>query len=208
MHTPLPPQTDTPDARPGPRGPTRPGQAPTGAQEEPSTAGLCARLELWALEAKGLSLLPSQHFSVGSRSCFPGMEQRSGQCLWGLGTCSSSSHTPRGSALPAEPAQGSPWGWLWARDWTSLASLEGLSAPSLPSALWHHGELRALTTQPRLPHWGSPSTRLCLPPAPELAPAGHTGPKVEASIFIPDWGGHMGAWSKLGELRSRACPWH
>lgn len=184
----------------------RPGQAPTGAQEEPGTAGLCTRLELWALEAEGLSLLPSQHFSVGSRSCFPGTEQRCGQCPWGLGTCSRSSHTLRGSALPATPARGSPWEWLWAGGWTSLPSLKGLSAPIPPSALWHRGELRALTTPARLPHWGSPSTRVRLPPAPEPAPAGHTGPGVEASIFIPDWGGRVGAWSELGELRSGAGP--
>lgn len=113
MHT--PPSAADGHSRPpaGPSGP-RPGQAPTGAQEEPGAAGLCTRLELWALEAEGLSLLPSQHFSVGSRSCFPGMEQRSRQCPCGLGTCSHSSHTPRGSVLPAMPARDSPWGWLWA----------------------------------------------------------------------------------------------
>lgn len=80
---PFPQQTDTADARPGPRGPAHPGQTLPGAQEEPGTAGLCTSLELRRWKQRVSSLLPSQHFSMSSRSFFPGMQQHSGQCSWG-----------------------------------------------------------------------------------------------------------------------------
>lgn len=87
MHThPFTPQTDTsPTPRPRYRGPA----ACPPLRQQPGPSGCSGggwhtvgpRPSHWTrvmgilLEAEALSLLPSRHFSTGSWSCFPGMEQ-------------------------------------------------------------------------------------------------------------------------------------
>lgn len=186
MHTPLPPQTDTPS------GPARHSQTPPAAQEEPGTARLCTRLELRALEAEGLSLCPA---SVSPRALGPA--SRDGAALRavpeGLGVHSSSSCSACGSALRPH-LLGQPLGTEPAQPGGSQCPQSALSpvAPQRAQSIDHPALSSTL---------GEPV--LCLPPAPDLAPAGHTWPGVEASVFIPGWGGHVGA-RRAEELRSRA----
>lgn len=147
MHTP-PSAADGHSRRPAqPSGPRLPRPGPDRAQEEPGTAGLCTRLELWALEAEGL--FPAAQPALLRELLLPWDGAALQAVPVGVGLSSSCSHC--GSALPGQLLGTEP------------AQPQGAQCPSLPSALWHHSKLRALTTQPHLPHWGSPSTQLCLP---------------------------------------------
>lgn len=165
---PLPPQTDTATARPG----------PDRAQEEPGTAGLCTRLELWALEVEGL--FPAAQPALHRELLLPW----DGAALQAVpvGVCLSSSRSSWGSALPGQLPGTEP-----AQSQGARCPLSALSpvAPQRAQSIEHP----------------APSTRLSLSPAPDLAPAGHTGLGVEGFMFIPDWEGHVGAWR---ELRSGA----
>lgn len=81
----------------GPSAPTQPGQAPTALRRNPAQLGFAPDSSCARWKRRVSSLLPSQHFSVSSWCCFPGMEQ----CPWGLGVC----HACSGQPLGTEPAQ-------------------------------------------------------------------------------------------------------
>lgn len=97
----------------------------------------------------GGSVPAAQPALLRELSALLGTEQRCGRCPWGWAFT---------AAPPALPVAQRPGHICWGSPWAlSLPSLEGLSALSLPSALWHRSELRASITQPCLPHRGSVS---------------------------------------------------